>query len=428
MMVKLKKIGQDTFSSLRVRNFRLYFTGQVISTSGTFMQGVAQAWLVLKLTDSGTALGVVAALQFLPILLLGPWGGIMADSFPKRKILYITQSASGVLAIALGILVVTGEVRLWMVYVMALLLGLINTVDNPTRQTFISEMVGEDELKNAITINASLMNLSRVIGPTIAGIIIVTLGLAPCFLLNGLSFLAVVLVLTLMNGKELHRARILRARSGFLDGFRYILSKPILRMTLFMMAIIGTLSYEFQVSLPLIAQQTFHGDARSYAALTAAMGVGSVVGGLTAAGSKKSGPRLVALVAFLFGGTILLSAIMPSLILTIMMMVLVGFFSIYFTSLGNTTMQLGSEPQMRGRVMAFWSMAFLGSTAIGGPIIGFIGEYVGPRWGLGIGGLAAVVASILGLAVLQKEKTNFRLSEEIIATAQSMGNTDSRVL
>jgi len=427
MILKLKKFSHNTFSSLKIRNFRLYFTGQVISTSGTFMQGIAQAWLVLELTNSGTALGIVTALQFLPVLLLGPWGGMIADRFSKRKLLYITQSLSGMLAIILGTLVATGEVRLWMVYVMALALGLINTVDNPTRQTFISEMVGENELKNAIALNSSLVNLSRVIGPAIAGIIIVTMGLAPCFILNGMSFFAVVSVLYMMRAHELHGARRSHVKSRFLDGFRYILSKPILRMTLIMMAIIGTLSYEFQVSLPLLAQKTFHGDARSYAALTTALGLGSVIGGIIAASSKKINPQFIVVSAFFFGCAILGAAVMPNFFLSVVMIVIVGVFSIYFTSLGNTTVQLGSAPEMRGRVMAFWSMAFLGSTAIGGPIIGWVGEFISPRWGLGIGGFAAIFAAGLGLITLRREKFNFRMSENIIATAQSMGDDDSRV-
>jgi MFS family permease len=428
MISNVKKFIQKTFSSLKIRNYRLYFTGQIISTSGTFMQGVAQAWLVLKLTNSGTALGIVTALQFLPLLLLGPSGGILADRFSKRKLLFATQSASGMLAIVLGSLVLSGDVRLWIVYVIALLLGLINTVDNPTRQTFISEMVGEGELKNAIALNSTLMNLARVIGPTIAGILIVTVGLAPCFFFNGISFFAVVAVLAAMRSHELHRARRSHTHGKFLDGFRYIVSKPVLRMTLIMMAIIGTLTYEFQVSLPLLAQMTFHGDARSYAALTTAMGFGSVIGGVIAAGSKKIGPRIVVVSAFFFGLTIVLTAIMPTLHLSVMAMIVVGFFSIYFTSLGNATMQLGSAPEMRGRVMAFWSMAFLGSTAIGGPIIGWIGEHIGPRWGLGVGGFAAIIAAALGAFTLKKERFGVHLSGDGVTTAHSLSEGDTSAL
>ena len=419
----LRKIGGGTFSSLKIYNFKLYFIGQGISASGTWMQGVAQSWLVLQLTNSGTALGIVSALQFLPILFLAPFGGTVADRFSKRKLLYITQSFSGILAVILGFLVFTGDVRLWMVYLMALLLGLINTVDNPTRQTFIFEMVGGGELKNAITLNSVLMNLSRVIGPTIAGIIIVTSGLAACFILNGISFFAVVVVLLMMHSKELHKTRIPKEKGKIFDGFYYIISKPILKITLLMMAIIGTLSYEFQVSLPLIAQKTFHGDARSYAALTTAIGIGSVVGGVISAGSKKINSNILIASAFFFGLSILVAASMPSLTLSAVAMLFVGVFSIYFMSLGNATMQLGSTPGLRGRIMAFWTMAFLGSTAVGGPIIGWVGEHAGPRWGLSIGGFAAIIAAIWGFFALEKERFRFRVTEDSLAKAQFMSDS-----
>ena len=413
MFLKAIGIFRDTFSSLKIRNFRLFFIGQTISASGTFMQGVAQAWLVLKVTNSGTALGVVTALQFLPILLFGPWGGIIADRFSKRNILYVTQSLSGLLAFILGALVLTGNVELWEVYLMALLLGFINVIDNPSRQTFIAEMVGEGELKNAITLNSVLMNLSRVIGPTIAGVIIATSGLAACFVLNGISFFAVVMVLYLMHQDELfqfkHRENI---EKGFLNGFFYIMSKPILRTTLVMMAIIGTFSYEFQVSLPLLSEKAFHGGAEGFAALIAAMGVGSVIGGILTASSKKVNPNVLILSALIFGFSILAVAAMPSLVLSIYAMVAVGISSIYFVSLGNTIMQLGSAPELRGRVMAFWSMAFVGSTAIGGPIVGWIGQHIGSRWGLVIGGFSAIFAACLGFVMLEKEHLSFNMTKD----------------
>ena len=418
MILELKKFGRETFSSLKIRNFRLYFIGQGISMSGTWMQGVAQAWLVLQLTNSGTALGIVSALQSLPILLLGPLGGMVVDRFSKRRLLFITQSSSGVLALILGSLVYMGEVRLWMVYAMALMLGLINTIDNPTRQTFISEMVGEDELKNAITLNSIVVNLSRVIGPIIAGIIIATSGIAACFILNGFSFFAVVFVLLAMRGRELFKSSAAQKRGKFLDGFYYIISNPILKISMLLMAIIGTLTYEFQVSLPLLAQKTFHGDARSYAALMSALGVGAAVGGIISAGSKKINTRLLLGAAFFFGISVLAVAIAPSLKTSVALMVLVGIFSILFTTMGNTTVQLNSKPEMRGRVMAFWSMAFMGSTAVGGPIIGWLGQHIGPRWGLAVGGFSAIFAACLGFIILKKEKLDFKFSEAIFASVK----------
>jgi MFS family permease len=393
----LKQYGQDTFSSLKIRNYRLYYTGQVISTSGTFMQLIAQAWLVLKLTDSGTALGVVTALQYLPVLFLAPYGGLIADRFPKRSILCLTQSIAGVLAVILGILVATQWVTLWSVYVLALCLGLVNSVDNPTRQSFVVEIVGETELKNAVTLYSSLVNLARVIGPAIAAAIIAAFGLAPCFFLNGISYGAVVVMLYRMNPGELKvTPPLARSRGQLRQGFQYVLATPVLRDALLMMAIIGTLTFEFQVSLPLIARFTFHGDASSYAMLSSAMGLGAVAGGLFIARQKAVSSGRLVVAALLFGLTILAAAFMPSLALAVAAMVPVGVASIGFISLGNSLLQLKSDPQMRGRVMSFWSMAFLGSSTIGGPIVGWLGEFIGPRWGLAAGGLAALAAAALG--------------------------------
>jgi MFS family permease len=419
MSNSLRQFSQNTFSSLQVRNYRLYYIGQIISTSGTFMQSVAQAWLVLQLTNSGTALGVVTALQYLPVLFLSPIGGVLADRYPKRTLLYLTQSALGILALILGALVLTGLVQLWMVDVLAFCYGLVTTVDNPTRQSFVVEMVGEEHLRNAVTLYSSLVNLARVIGPAIAGFLIATIALAPCFIINGLSYAAVVIMLLAMRARELRAAPVIpRAKGQLREGFRYVASTPVVRDVLIMMALIGTFTFEFQVSLPLIAQFTFHGNAESYAALTSAMGLGAVVGGLMTAGHKNTSPQLLVLAALLFGLTTLLAAVMPNLILAVLAMVVVGFFSIYFTSLGNSILQLESAPQMRGRVMAFWAVAFLGSTTVGGPIVGSIGETVGPRWGLAVGGLAAVVAAALGLIRLGRVRSGRLAPAAVVSTAE----------
>jgi MFS family permease len=402
MYASLARFGNDTFSSLKVRNYRLYFAGQVISTSGTFMQSLAQAWLVLKLTNSGTALGFVAALQFIPILILGPLGGVVADRFSKRTLLFATQTTFGILALLLGILVWTGWINLWLVYLFALCYGLTTTLDNPTRQSFVVEMVGQAELRNAVTLYSSLINLARVIGPTLAGVLIATVALAPCFIINGLSYGAVLIMLLLMRPAELNTPPLVpRAAGQIRAGFRYVLSTPVLRNVLVMLALIGTLTFEFQVSLPLIAEFAFHGDAQSYAALTSSMGLGAVAGGLLSASKKKTAPRMLIMAAFLFGTTTLFAAVMPNLVLAAMAMVLVGGCSIYFTSLANSVLQLESDAQMRGRVMAFWSIAFLGSTAIGGPLIGLIAEKSDPRWGLAVGGFAALAAAAWGYATLR---------------------------
>jgi MFS family permease len=411
-MISVRRFGKQTFSSLRIRNYRLYFTGQLISMIGTWMQSIAQAWLVLKLTGSGTSLGLVTALQTLPVLLFGPWGGLIADRFPKRRTIYITQTAAGILSLIVGLLVATDTIRLWMLYVLAPWLGIIRAVDNPTRQTFIMEMVGKDELVNAVTLNSSSVNLTRVIGPAVAGALIAKIGLAPCFLLDAASYVPVLIMIYLLREEELHTAPpVERAKGQLMEGFRYVRSTPLLFNTLMMMAIIGTFTYEFQVILPLFAQFTFHGTAATYAALTSAMGVGAVIGGLYTASRKREASGLLVKAACLFGFVILVAAVMPTFHLAVAAMVLVGACSIGFTSLGNSTLQLESAEAMRGRVMALWTVAFMGSTPIGGPIIGWIGEHVGPRWGLAVGGSAAIFAGVLSAFLEKKERKRRTVSK-----------------
>jgi MFS family permease len=401
--------SRETFSSLYIRNYRLYYIGQIISTSGTFMQSVAQAWLVLQLTDSGLALGITSTLQYIPFLLLGPYGGVIADRFPKRKILYFTQSLSGLLALTLGLLVATGRVQVWMVYGLAACLGLVTVFDNPARQTFYMELVGPEHVRNAVTLYSILVNLARMIGPSLAAALIAGFGLAPCFLINGLSYGMVLIMLAMMRAGELLTTPPLpRARGQIQEGVRYVVSTPALGLTLLIMAIIGTFTYEFHVSLPLLAQQTFQGDAGSYAFLTASMGLGATAGGILFASRKEIHFSRVVSACFLFGVAVLAAAFMPSLRLTALVMVLVGIFSINFSSLGNSLLQLESSNQMRGRVMSFWSIAFLGSTTIGAPIVGWLAETAGARWGLAIGGIAALAAASLGALALRNQLPSLR--------------------
>jgi MFS family permease len=402
-MTNPPKENNGTFRSLKLRNYRLYFTGQAISLCGTWMQTIGQDWLVLKLTNSGTQLGIVSAFQFLPILLFAPFGGILADRFSKRKILYVTQSLAGILALILGTLVITNNIHIWMIYILALCLGMVNSLDNPSRQTFVSEMVGEEYLTNAISLNSTEINLARAIGPAIAGVIIAMFGLGLCFLFNGFSYIAVLVVLAMMKKEELHPLkRIARAKGQLREGLRYVRNSPILLYTLVMMAIIGTLSYEFSVSLPLLAQFTFHGGAGTYSALVAAVGIGSAVGGLFAASRRKVTAKMLVLFAFLFGLAFSVVALTPNTISAFLILLLVGAASIGFTSLANTILQLETSPEMRGRVMSLWAIAFLGSTPIGGPIIGLIGEHLGPRYGVLTGGLAAIFAAGIGALTLLK--------------------------
>jgi MFS family permease len=396
-----------TFSSLKVRNYRLYFIGQTISLCGTWMQTTALGVLVVvALKGSGTALGLVIALQFAPVLLLASYGGVLADRFSKRRLLFITQSIAAVLALTLGVLVATGAIRLWMVCALALVLGLVNALDNPVRQTFVHEMVGPSGLNNAITLNSIITNLSRVIGPAIAGIVILQIGLPLCFIVNGVSFIAVLVCLAMMDARELVRSKpVLRAKGQLREGFAYAWNTPVLRNVLIMMALVGTLTYEFSVSIPLLAQMTFGGSRAAVetaiAVLPSAMGVGAVIGGLIAAGRSRATVQALTVASFGFGAAVLLVSVSPSLAWAALAMGVVGFFSVSFTALTNTILQTSTAARMRGRVMALWAMAFLGSTVIGAPIIGWVAQVAGARWGLVVGAVAALVAGGVGLRAMR---------------------------
>lgn len=396
----MPSIFEQTFASFRIRNFRLYFFGQGLSLCGTWAQTIALAWLVLQLTHSGTQLGLVLAAQFLPILFFGVWGGVITDRFNKRHILYCTQIAQALLALALGLLVVTHHIHLWMVYALAASLGFTQVLDNPTRQTFIFEMVGSKYLQNAVSLNSTMVNAARIVGPSIAGVLIATVGVGPCFLVNAASFVAVLLALFAMRASELHTVPpVPREKGQIRAGFSYVWSVPVLRATLVMMFIIGTFAYEFPVIMPLFATRTLHGNATTYSAMTVAMAIGAISGGLYTASRSMAKTVALTRAALLFGLSLLVMALMPNLVTTFIVLVLVGGLSILFISLGNSTLQLTSEPHMRGRVMALWSIAFLGTTPIGGPIIGAIADHSNPRIGLAVGGASAILAAGLGMAI-----------------------------
>lgn len=414
---RLGRYRRNTFSSLKLRNYRLYFIGQGISLCGTWMQSVAQGWLVYKLTNSGTLLGVAIALQFMPVLALAPYGGLLADRFSKRRLLFATQSAAAMLALALGTLVATGLIRLWMVLCFMFALGLINALDNPTRQSFVHELAGPEEIKNAVTLNSLEVNLTRIVGPAIAGIMIARVGLAPCFLFNGFSFLAVLVCLFMMRGSELHKARrVAAARGQLVEGFRYVRNSPVILVVLVMMAIVGTLTYEFQVTLPLLTR-TFHGDSMQYGLLLCSMGVGAVVGGLTIAGRRRASVGALTVASLAFGASALLVSVSPSIVWAVAGMLLVGATSIAFTSLTNTILQLEAAPEMRGRVMSLWTMAFLGSTLVGAPIVGWVGQEFDPRAGIALGGVAALCAGGIGLIALRIRRQHNEAEEALEALA-----------
>lgn len=402
-MRRIRGFGRDTFASLSNPNYRLYFAGQSISMIGTWMQAIAQSYLVFTITDSGTAVGLVVALQTLPVMLLGPYGGVVADRVDKRRLTIVLQAFMGIQALVLGLLAVTHVVRLWEVCVLAVILGLNNTFENPARQSFILEMVGPDHLRNAVTLNSVMVNVARAVGPAAAGLIINAGGLGICFLVNSASFVAVIASLLRMDVAALSPSiPAPRERGQVMAGLRYVRSEVGLGVPLLMMAIVGCLTYEFQVTLPVVASRAFDGGARTYGFMTAAMGVGAVVGGLYAAARGKTGLATMVRSAAIFSVLLAAAAVAPNLGLELAALTLVGAASVTFISKGNSTLQLAAAPQMRGRVMSLWAVAFLGSTPIGGPVAGAVSQHIGARWGLGLGALACVVAAALGAAAIRR--------------------------
>jgi MFS family permease len=395
--------GRVTFAALSVPNYRRYYAGQSISLIGTWMQMTAQSWLVLTLTHSGTALGVIVALQTLPVLLLGPYGGVIADRVDKRRMMIALQSAMGIQALALGVLSVTGEVQVWQIGVLAALLGLNNAFENPARQSFMMELVGADHLRNAVSLNSVLVNVARSVGPAIAGILIATVGNGVCFLVNAASFVAVVFSLTTMDSTQLSPVPPTpRAPRQLREGLRYVRSTPALAVPLIMMAIAGCLTYEFQVSLPVMADRGLRVGATGFGFMTASMGVGAVVGGLLVAARGKTGLRPLVIFALLFGVALVLATVAPNLPLELLALAVVGAGSISFMATGNTTLQLNSAPEMRGRVMSLWFVAFQGSTPVGGPVVGLTMATLGPRAGLGLGATVALLVALGGAVAFRR--------------------------
>jgi MFS family permease len=392
------------------RNFRLFFTGQAVSVTGTWMQSVASAWLVLQLAHhhAGLALGVQAALNFGPILFIGAFAGLLADRGDKRTILISTQSAFAVLALALWALVLTGVVELWMVYALSLLQGIVTAVDTPARQSFYAEMVEQAELTNAISLNSAVMTGTRIVGPALAGILIATIGLASCFLVNGVSYVAVIGGLLLMRSSELRRTRAERRKGQLREGLAYVWRTPELRDPLVWMAFVFTFSFNFSILFPLMARDVFDGDAGTFGLLLSLLGVGSLVGALVMANEKTPNPRRLALAAAAFGASTIVVAWAPSLGSELALLVPMGFVSMIFLITGNSTLQLASRPDMRGRVMSLYGIVFLGSTPIGGPIAGWAAEHLGPRVALATGGLVAVAVGAVGLWIVSASRRRIR--------------------
>ena len=403
--MSLQTATHRTFSSLSVPNYRRYFTGQTISLIGTWMQTTAQSWLVLTLTGSATDLGVIVALQTLPVLLLGPYGGVIADRVDKRRLMVVLQSLMGVQAAVLAALALTHQVNYREVCILAVLLGLNNCFENPARQAFVLEMVGPDDLRNAVSLNSTLVNAARAVGPAVAGILIATVGEGWCFAINALSFVAVVFSLLTMDRSQLRPSEPTQRGKGQLrEGFRYVARSPELAVPLLMMGLVGMLAYEFQVTLPVLAKHVFHGGPEIYGLMTAAMGIGAVAGGLMTAARGRTGLRAMIGASLAFGVAISLVAVSPVLTVAFAALASVGYVSVSFLSMGNSTLQLATDPQMRGRVMALWSVAFLGSTPIGGPLIGWITADFGARVGLAVGAVSCFVAGGFGWVMLRRHR------------------------
>jgi MFS family permease len=387
----------EMFAALAVPNFRLYVSGQSLSLIGTWVETVAQALLVLRLTHSGTVLGLTTAARYAPILLLSPYAGLLVDRYAKRHVLLVTQAGLGLVSAALGAAVLAGEIRLWQVVVLAVLFGIFSAVDNPARQAFVQEVVGRDLARNAVTLNSTSVNVARVIGPAIAAVLVGTVGIGWCFVVNAASFGFVIVSLLCLDTRRLHPVPpVPRGRGQLRAGLRYAAGVPAIIRPLLMMALVGTFTFEFEVSLPLLAETTFHGTSTTYSWLIGALGAGAVAGGLYAARWARTGVARLIWASLGYAIAVVLVAVAPTLATAIAACVLTGVASVIFLTTGNATIQLASDPEYRGRVTALWSMALVGSTPIGSPVIGALSDVASPRYALGLGAAACLGAAVIG--------------------------------
>ena len=409
---------QSLFRSLSTRNYRLYAGGQLVSNTGTWMQRIAQDWLVLALTHSGTALGVVSALQFLPILLLSVWGGSLADRYRKRTMLMITQTAMGVLAAILGLLTVSGSVTVWQIYLFALALGTVAAVDTPARQSFVVEMVGRDQLQNAVSLNSANFNLARIAGPAVAGLMIgafssEVLGTGWVFLINAISYVAVVGSLAAIDSRTLRPSkRSAKGRGQQLEGFRYLRTRPDLLAVLFMVLVFGTLGLNFPVLLPLFTTDVFHANASVYGLLSAVMAVGSLAGALLAARRGTARIRAIAIGTLAFGFAIIAAAVMPDVVAFGIALTLAGVSALTVATTANSVMQTTVSGELRGRVMGVYLLVFMGGTPVGSPLVGWLTGVIGVRWTLALCGVSCVVAAVVAAYMLAR-RTGRRITASV---------------
>jgi MFS family permease len=390
-------------AALAVGNFRRYVSGQALSLIGTWVETVAQGLLVLQLTHSGFLLGLATAARYAPILLLSAYAGLLVDRFNKLRVLLVTQCGLGGVSLLLGLAVLSGEVRLWQVLVLAVVFGAFSAADNPARQAFVSELVGESLVRNAVTLNATFVNIARVIGPTIAAIVIDAAGIGWCFIINAASFLAVIGSLLVLNADQLHPTTPTpRGRGQLREGFRYAAGIPEISRPLLMMALVGTFAFEYEVSFPLLAKHTFQGGADAYSWLLGAFGTGAVIGGVYAAARPRTGVVRLGRIAFSYTAAMLALAFAPTLWMAVGASALVGLAAIFFLTTGNSTVQLASDPHYRGRVMALWSTALVGSTPIGAPVVGAISDIFDPQAAIALGAIACIAAGAVGLVSPRK--------------------------
>ncbi|WP_083913469.1 MFS transporter [Nocardia concava] len=402
---------RSTFASLRNRNYRLFFTGQVVSNIGTWMQRIAQDWLVLSLTGSAAAVGITTALQFLPMLLFGLYGGVLVDRLPKRPLLVFTQSAMGATGLALGVLTLTGHVHVWHVYATAFVLGLVTVVDNPARQTFVSEMVGPDQLANAVSLNSANFQSARLVGPAVAGVLIGAVGSGYAFVFNGLSFLAPITALLLMRTADLREVeRTPRGKGQLREGLRYVAGRPELLWPIVLVGFIGTFGFNLAIWLTAFTDTVFHSGAQTYGVLNSLMAAGSLAGALLAARRASSRLRMLVVAAVLFGLLELVAAMAPSFWLFALLLIPIGMFGLTVNVTANSSIQMATDPAMRGRVMALYMMVFTGGTPIGAPLLGWITDTYGARIGFAVGGAISALAA-LGIGLILTRIAGVRLRE-----------------
>jgi MFS family permease len=384
-----------TFRSLNSRNYRLYFAGDLVSHIGSWMQTMAEAWLVETLTHNGVAVGATFAFRFLPVLLFGLWGGTVADRFDRRKLMLVTQSIMAALAVIMWVLVLTGVVQVWMVFALAVALGLVTVVDEPTRHAFVEEMVGREHVPNAVALTSAVGNSARITGPAAAGLLIATVGTSWVFFVNAVSFFAVVGALAAMRTGDLHRPHRHTERPKVREGLRYAWGIKEIRTTIGLVAVVGTLVYNFPTFLTLLANDTFGGGAGLAGFLMALLGIGTVVGALTAATLARPTSRTVEGAAVLLGIALVVAASVPAQIETEIALLPVGAMAVFFGSSANAHMQIWSAPELRGRVMAIYTLLTLGTTVIGGPFVGFVCQHWSPRIGLAFAGTVTATVGLL---------------------------------